>query len=301
MGSDITGNNEGLLRTVEMLIDNGDAKQALKFLSEKIESAPDDLELLNRRAEIYLYVNKRKDAREQLQDIFAFNNQYPPALLTYAHYKVEIGELDSALFIINQGLTFAPSTRIEEGLYSLQGHIHMSENRYKDAEKSLYIAASSPKVSRETMSKLSRVLIENNKYEEAAIILRESVELFGSNIETNINMGYVCNKIGEYYEAMHYIQDALADEPDNPYAQANMAQAKLNLGKLDEAYKLAEKSIQNENSNAFAYMVKGQCLILMDEKPRACREFKKAIQLGYSVMYGQTEITKMIIASCGTK
>lgn len=293
--------NAKILEEIEWLVNNGEAKKAIKLLSGEIEANPTDLVLLSKRAELYLYVEKKKDAYSQLKDILVIDDQYAPALLTLARYKAVVNERDSSIWYVDQALSFNPDDNTKEELYSLKGRVQISMDLYEEAEESLIKAASSPQVSMETMTNLSHVLSQNGKYQEAAIILKETIELFGPTAETNINTGYVCNVIGSYDEAVDYLNDALRSEPDNPYAQSNLAFAELKLGRLDVAYKLVEKAIQNDNTNAFAYMVRGQCLLQMGENSRACKEFKKAIQMGYGVMYDQTEITKLIVQSCDTE
>lgn len=296
----VTSEETAYSQVVESLLEDNQYKKALKTLDKVLESDPSDLYALSKRADIHVTMENEKDAMKDIRSILRLDDQNAEGQMIYAKLKYYIGERDSALFYIDQGLSFDPNLSTTEELYGLRGNILMSLDRYEEAEESLYMAAKSPEVSLETMKNLATVLVENDKLDEAGIVLKETLEIFGHHLESYINTGYVSNKIGLYDEALFYLEEALNLEPDNPYALSNAALAYLHTGQLDRAFKAVEKSIKNDNTNSFAYRVKGECLMAMEENERACKEFKKAIQMGYTVLHEQTEITKLVIASCGT-
>jgi predicted negative regulator of RcsB-dependent stress response len=78
-----------------------------------------------------------------------------------------------------------------------------------------------------------------------------------------------------------------------------MAESYLRIGMVEDALDYSSKSLLNDNTNAYAFKIKGECLLQMDEKEKACAEFTKAIQMGYSVTYDPEEIIKLVLKSCG--
>jgi tetratricopeptide (TPR) repeat protein len=289
------------LNEVNAHLQDGRFNKAIKTLDEVIKTYPNDQTAITERANLQLTMLKFKEARKDIDRALALDDQNPKALLCKARllYSENLG--DSALHYADMGLSFDPDWDTYESLHSLKGLVQMSMDRYEDAEESLIKASKSPEVSLETMQNLATVLMENDKLDEAVLILKETVNIFDDHLESYINTGYLCNQLGMYDEAIDYLQRSLKMEPDNPYALANLALAHLQVGQLDKAYRSIEQSIKNENGNSFAYRVKGECLMNMGENDRACKEFKKAIQMGYTVQHEHTDITKLMITSCNAE
>ncbi|NND94662.1 MAG: tetratricopeptide repeat protein [Flavobacteriales bacterium] len=286
------------LNAIEGYLGLNEYRKAVKTLDKWIKENPNDVPALLKRADINIVLRNKKEAREDLERAMFIDENSSKAYLVYARLMRVMEERDSALHYIELGLDLSADMNVIEELYSLKGAVLMSLDRYEEAETSLYWAAQSPEVSMETMKNLATVLVENEKLDEAAIVLKETIDIFGDNLESLINTGYVCNQIGIYDESIFYLDEALKLEPENPYALANASLAYLRTGQLNVAFTMIEKSLKNDNTNSFAYRVRGECLLTMGENDRACKDFKKAIQMGYTVLHEQTEITKLMVESC---
>ena len=125
--------------------------------------------------------------------------------------------------------------------------------------------------------------------------------MFGEDLESYINTGFMCNQVGFPDEAISYLTEALAIESTHPFALSNMAYSQFMIGHIDDALKTVNASLDNDNTNAFAYKVKGQILEELGHPERACKEYKKAVHMGYGILYDKTEITKLIISACNTE
>ncbi|NNC82483.1 MAG: tetratricopeptide repeat protein [Flavobacteriales bacterium] len=286
------------MATVEGHLDNFNPKAALETLESALLTNPQDMTALLMKTDILIEMNKVKDAQEVLNKVFIVDDQYPRAFYERGKLKYQMGQRDSAIHYLDLGLAYDPDSDTKESIYSLKGIVYMSLDKYKQAEEMLYQASRCSEVSLETMKNFATVLYENGKLDEAVMILKETLEIFGNHLETYINTGYLCNMAHQYDEALYFSGKALEIEPDNPYAQANMALSYLRTGDLSKAIQLIDISIRNDNSNSFALRVKGECLLQMREKARACRAFRKAIKMGYTVQHEQTEITKLMVESC---
>jgi len=265
----------------------------------RIDDSPNELQLRNKRAALFLYMERNEESRKEINTMLEYNPQFGPAILTKATLMSHIGEVDSAYQLIQQALDSGPEIYLLEGLYGLKGKLQIKEGKFKAAEKSLFRAVSSPKVSIDTMKDLAFVLNHNGKNDEAAVVLKETLEIFGHHIASYINTGYVCNKLGFYDEALAYLGEALSIEPNNPIALSNLAESYLRIGKVEEALQTANKSLVNDNTNAYAFKIKGESLLQLGENSKACAEFTKAIQMGYSTKYDPEEIITLVLESFG--
>lgn len=291
--------NAALFSRVSTFLRNGEPKKALNLLSDRIESTPDDIQLLTKRAEVNLILSRRKDVKKELRNILSGHDSYGPALLVYAQYHVFDHQLDSALWYIEKALTKENDSPTTEALYGLKGNILLGMEQFKDAEDNLVMAADRPEVSITTMRDLASVLSENSKDHEALAVLKETMLIFGERLEPLINAGFVCNRLGMYDEAAIHLKKALIQDPDQPFALANIAEAYLHVGSVEMAYKHIEKSIANDKLNAYAYKIRGDCLSAMQQPEKACKEYKRAYTMDYNSQYDEVPLIKMVNAICG--
>ncbi len=294
------GDNAALLARVEAHIEHGEPKKALKLLSSRLEATPGDLQLLNKRAEVYLMLSKKKEARKELLAILSKDETYGPALLNYAAYQRNIQNSDSSLWYLEKGLTQENDSPTMEQLYNLKGNILLEMGENKAAEDNMFLAANRPEVSITTMRDLGAVLSKNKKYHESLAVLRETMLIFGERLEFLINAGFVCNRLGMFDEAKDYLTKALLQDPDQPLAHSNLAEAHLYLGSVQLAYNHIEISTDNDNLNAYAYKIKGDCLSRMQEPEKACKSYKRAYTLDYdSSLFEDAPLIKVINQICG--
>jgi tetratricopeptide (TPR) repeat protein len=294
------GDNAALLARVEAHIEHGEPKKALKLLSTRLDATPGDLELLSKRAEVYLMLSKKKEASKELRAILFKDENYGPALLNYAVYQNQIQNSDSSLWYIEKALAQENNSPTEEELYSLKGNILLEMGEYQEAEDNLFMAANRSEVSITTMRDLGAILSKNKKYHESLAVLRETMLIFGERLEFLINAGFICNRLGMFDEAKDYLTMALLQDPDQPLAHSNIAEAYLYLGSVQLAYDHIIISTENDNLNAFAYKIKGDCLTRMQEPEKACKSYKEAYTLDYdSSMFGDAPLIKVINEICG--
>ena len=292
---------EETLELVSTYLEEGDFKRAIKTISHAITEHPGNAELLSTRAGIYVILDRKKDAENDARAAFKADNLSCRANRAMADFQFAKSNLDSALWFIDRATSEYPNDFEKEVVLGLKGAIHLERGELYEAETALLAASLCNDVSLNTMKNLASVLHLTGKDDEAVLILKETLSMFGQVLESYINTGYICNQIGFYDEAISYLKEALNLEKDNPIALSNMAYSQLMVGDKDEALKTVNQSLDNDNTNAYAYMVKGRILDMLGESSRACKEYKNAVHMGYGVIYDNIEITRLIISACGTK
>jgi Flp pilus assembly protein TadD len=292
---------EETLEQVSQYLEEGDFKRAIKMISNAIAEHPGNAELLSTRASIYVILDKKKDAENDARAAFKADNLSCRANRAMAEFHLAKNNLDSALWFVSRATSDYPNELEKEIVLGLKGKIHIQREEFFEAETALLNASLCPEVSLNTMRDLASVLHLRGKDEEAVLILKETLSMFGQDLESYINTGYICNQIGFYDEAISYLKEALVLEKDNPIALSNLAYSQFKVGSSEDALKTVNNSLDNDNTNAFAYMVKGRILEKMGQSSRACKEYKNAVHMGYGVLYDNLEITRLIINACGTE
>jgi tetratricopeptide (TPR) repeat protein len=292
---------EKALSNVDLLLDNGDIKKAIKTLDKAINLYPQNAELLSTRSGLFILMDRSKEAKRDAYAAIQADPYSCRANFAMSQFHIMQDASDSALWCINRAKNMIADDSMKESVFGLKGKIHLERNELYDAESALIEAGLCQEVSMNTMRDLATALHMRGKDEEAIIILKETLDMFGEDMESYINAGYMCNQVGRYDEAITYLTEALALESTQPFALSNLAYSQLMIGHAEEALKTVKQSLDNDNSNAFAYKVKGQILEQMGEPALACKEYKKAVLMGYGVLYDVKEISLLIISACNTE
>lgn len=289
---------EAVLVKVDQRLDEGDFRTAFKIINEAIKTTPADGVLLTKRAELNILVERFTQADEDLQKSLMIDDRNSTTHFQIAKLLTQRGELDSAAWHLDEAIAHNESKELNENMLWLKGHLHLRDGDLYEAETYLVQAGLKQEVSMNTMRDLAKVLHLRGKNEEAIIILKETLEMFGDDLESYVNTGFIANEIGLYDEALSFLDEALMMERTNPIALCNTAFSFLRLGELTEAMIFVNRSLDNDNTNPYAYRVKGEVLLEQGENKKACREFNKAINMGYTVHFDETEITKLLLTSC---
>lgn len=289
---------EAVLVKVDERLDEGDFRSAFKIINEAIKADPSDGYLLTKRGELNIIIERFDQAEKDLQKSLLIDDQN-----SYTHFQIakllsQRSDLDSARWHLDEAIACNESRELSEDMLWLKGHLHLGNGELYEAETYLIEAGLKQEVSMNTMRDLAKVLHLRGRDKEAIIILKESLEMFGDDLESFINTGFIANEIGMYDEALDFLDEALMMEPTNPIALCNTAFSFLKLGELSKAMVFVKRSLDNDNTNAFAYRVKGEILMEQGENKKACKEFKKAINMGYTVYFDKAEITKLLLNSC---
>lgn len=75
-------------------------------------------------------------------------------------------------------------------------------------------------------------------------------------------------------------------EPDEPLSYNNRAYNKYKLGDLKGALADVEKSIRLYPTNSYAFRNRALIYIAMKKNANACQDINKALELGFTTMYG---------------
>lgn len=297
----LAGTSDEVIKTAEDLLEQGEPRKALKMLSKHLDTDPENKELLNKRAEILIFIQREKDAKKDINKVIAMDANNVGALLNLARMNYRLDRPDSAIYYSNLALEFESMPEALEDIYNVKGLAYIAQSDYIAAERTLLRAIENGTPNFETLRNLSKALTENERYEMALYVVEESMELYGRNLETLINAGYIATMVGKHKDSERYLNEALEIDQHNPYALANLAQNYTRTGGYTLALETIEKSIHNDNTNAFAYKIKGDCLLQLGEAERACKEYRRAISSGYAVLFGDSEINRLITYSCGSR
>lgn len=147
------------------------------------------------------------------------------------------------------------------------------------------------------LTNLSAVCDEVGREHETMKYLRKLIAIDSLNLGAHVNMGFKYQHLGEHTKAIQCFDKALRINPKEPLAFSNRSYSKLQIGDLKGAMEDIDKSIALYPGNSWAYRNRGLIYLEMKKPGKACDEFQKALDGGFTKMYGD-EVEKLKAKNC---
>ncbi|HPS83490.1 MAG TPA: hypothetical protein PLA88_04180, partial [Bacteroidales bacterium] len=106
-----------------------------------------------------------------------------------------------------------------------------------------------------------------------------------------INIGFKYQLMGSHDKALEYFDKALVYSTDDPLLYSNRSYSRLMTGDLKGAMQDIEKSIKMYPGNSYAYRNRALIYIAMEKSEEACEDIQRALNNGFTEMYGDEVLT----------
>ncbi len=136
----------------------------------------------------------------------------------------------------------------------------------------------------------------NKEFDKAQEYAYKAIELKPEDLMFKGNLAYIFTSIDKYEEAIQIYDEILAKEV-SPISYNNRGYAKLKLGNYEAALKDINFSLKLYPENSYAYRNRALVYIEMKKTDEACKDLKKANELGYSISYGK-EVNQLLEKHC---
>jgi len=127
--------------------------------------------------------------------------------------------------------------------------------------------------------KLSRILMEQGRIDEAVVHIRKSIELNPRNAAMHANLGFVLYERGNLDEARKELDTALRLAPRDARSWLNRASIRLSQGDAAGADSDFSRAVALEPANARAWSGKGMACLGAKDLPGARAAFDRALAL----------------------
>ncbi len=251
--------------------------EAIEILDELIQLYPDDLELIQKKAQILLTENKWQDAYNALSFVFTDRKINLDAKLEIGYLFFEKSISDSSLkplvkqifSLLDRDTSYwairivLGAIAVEEGNDSLAiehfkyvtdnanwnvdawirlGALYFDNKKYEEAEKILSEAVKSFPDNYAVNFILGISLAQQSKNGEAEYYLKKSVDLNPNDLNTLSAYAYTLNQLKKDEQAIYYLNRALAIDPNDVNVMGTLAliyNAQKNFVKSDSLYQRA--------------------------------------------------------------
>ncbi len=242
---EIDPNNNGLKRLLsEYFFKAKRYTDAMKVVNDIISALPDDIDAHERKAEIYIAMNKWQDAALQYNYILS----QPKVSLIQ---KIRIGTayfnrslLDSTLLSTTKRIFQSidkDSANWQVKMYL--GAISINEKNDSAAIKYFNEATQLASWNVEAWVRLGGLYFDTHKYDEAEKVLRKAVISFPEDFRVNLILGLSLSQNGKYIEAEGYLKKAVDLDSTDINALSAYGYTLSQLKKNDEAIIYISKAL----------------------------------------------------------
>jgi tetratricopeptide (TPR) repeat protein len=147
------------------------------------------------------------------------------------------------------------------------------------------------------LSNLGMVLDDLGRINDAIMYLEKALCIDPNETAVLCNLGSRYMDLGDYKTAIRQFKRMLEVAPDDPLGYNNMGYAKYKMNDLKGALKDIEHSIVLYPENSYAYRNRALVYLAMKQTDKACSDLHKAVDLGYTPMYGD-DVQQLLEKHC---
>lgn len=245
--------------------------------------------------------NTFQEALIEIDSALVYDTSNIEAKILKAKIQSELNLNEEAIRLLKSIL---PKKKITDTINYLIGKCYFdialeyaSQNNKEKQEKEAF--ANATKYSKSTLNinplyyraylQQASSLHNNNNYEDALLILNKAEKLYPDSVEIRYSIGSTKIFLGDYSGALHDINFAIQS---NNFDSTQLSDAYRFRGmiyafkdSINQAIKDLTKSVEFDSKNKYAYLVRALLYRKLQEKEKACSDYRKAAELGHVSIY----------------
>jgi tetratricopeptide (TPR) repeat protein len=262
-------------------------KESISIVETCIASCPQDSKYYMHAAKCYYQIHDYEKTLAQLNIALSIDDSLVPAYALKARLLTEAQLYDAAIVCYEKILALVATNDNTTELYRINlSNAYLNTNQYEKAYallKGLYTPDSQ---NLELITNLSVCCMNLDKKDEAEMYLQKILAIQPDFTAGLINMGFYLTGKGEYQKAIDCYSKVIVIQPNEAYALNNRGFAFYKLTKYDLALQDINQSISIDPSNSYAFKNRALVYFKTGLMQEACLDLQKALDLGYTKMYG---------------
>jgi tetratricopeptide (TPR) repeat protein len=235
---------------IDFYVRNGYNEKALVMLDEMIETMPDDLEAREKRAQIFIIQNNWEGASKEFKYII----EKPDVPL---ETKVGIGATyfaksfsdSTALPVAKEFFESIDKDTTDWQVKLYLGAIALNEGHDSLAIENFKYVTENASWHVESWIRLGGLYFDNQRYEDAEIIMREAIELFPNDFAVNLILGLSLAQQNKALESKDYLKKAVELNPSDVNSLSAYGFTLSQLQENEEAVEYLKRALRIDPNN----------------------------------------------------
>ena len=263
---------------IEKIIQDGNFNEAIVKLNEKLESEPNNTELLNLLGDLYNYMALYKEAINIYEKSYKIDSN-SHALFGEAIVNFFIGDLDESkkqfIIVIRSGYRLIDS-------YNFMGKIELLNGDLAEAEKYFNKTYSIDSVNIDAITNLGIIYQQLELNARAEMFLKKAVDLSSNDSDSYLNLGVFYGMTDKFNEAIINLNKAISLNSNNKKPYRALGVLYLNHAIFSEAENNFNKVLKLDPFDSEAYFNLIVLYAQQSDYNKAIKTFEKMQILGLS-------------------
>ena len=265
---------------------NGQLLAALNEVELALSKDSTDLGNLLLKGNILTQQKQYNDAYQTFSQLIKWHPQKIDGYNQRGILLYSIQHTEDALKDFDQALGFATGDTDKITLYMNRGAAKNSIRDFKGAYDDFHAAYLIDSSNVGILNNLAMVCQDVGKGDQTLGYLFRILKLNSTEISVYGNIGFAYQNMGDFKKAAEYFDKALKIQPNDPYSYSNRGYNWYKLGDYDKAMEDIEQSLTLYPENSYAIKTKALILIAQNKIEKACYFLDKALDYGFTKMYG---------------
>lgn len=268
------------------LAQNNDFKGALKSINKALISESDNSEYLLLKAQLQFRLNEPNEAEKTLNQAVQVDPKNTICYLNRGQFHFAKENYMAAISDFQSAVNFADDDTLKRNAYFELGTAKYRMADFEGAFPDLKKAYDMDSTDLAVLMNIGIVTMRLGKHQEALGYLLAANERSPGWHLGIMNIGFLYQEMEDYNRALTYFNMALTIEPNDPYTYSNRGYTYLKMGKLKEAKADLDRSLSIYPKNSYVYRSLAMLYIAENKLKAACEAIQKALDLGYTLNYG---------------
>jgi tetratricopeptide (TPR) repeat protein len=273
------------LRTVyvDMLLDDGRLVAADNQLDILLQAHPNDVSLLDLRAQVYAGQGYMYDAIRIWKGVLELQPDHPTAGRQIARQYEMIGDdtyrwgwVERALGYYQDGLEYAPDDGI---LLASVGMCHLDLGKEKLARQFFNRACAAEPANPNVYLLVIKTWLDHDRWAAAEAVIRKAREALDLSLFFFLEIAEFCYRQRRWDLAEDYVAEARTLAADDANLLLIIADLVGRSGDYTLAQEITEDALELDPDNAVAYLIQGLALVSQGELKAAYRSWDRAEQV----------------------
>ncbi|SFO88132.1 Tetratricopeptide repeat-containing protein [Chitinophaga sp. YR627] len=271
--------------------------EALFVVNRIIKSDAKNADYYDMRARIYYYKNLNDSALINHNMAILLEPDQPTYYANRGLFFYNMQMPDESIDDLTLALKYEKTDSLRHLIICNRGAARNMKRDFQGAYKDFKSVYDEDSTNIQALSNLGMVLDDLGRINDAIMYLEKALHIDPNETAVLCNLGYRYMDLGDYKMAIRQFKRMLEVAPDDPLGYNNMGYAKYKMNDLKGALKDIEHSIQLLPENSYAYRNRALVYLAMKETDKACENLHKAVDLGYTPMYGD-DVQQLLEKHC---
>ncbi len=286
-----------LLEKSEKAAKNKNYAQAISMIDGAIALDPGNALYYGYKGIYLIHTDSLQAAFNAFSEAIGRDSSIDWLYMNRGNILMSAGMPDEAISDFNTGLKYATKDSDIRPYYLNRGAAKLQKRDFQGALKDIQYAFKLDSSDLGVLINLSAIYDEIGQPEEALACLKRGELAAPDDVAILSNLGFTYQHMGEYKRSIQYFDKCIKQQPKEGVPYSNRSYSKMKMGDLDGALKDINTSIALYPGNSYAYRNLGLIRMEMKQINLACEAFGKALERGYTNMYGK-DVEEMMSKNC---